>query len=126
MKHYFFKAGAVLFCAVFAGSVGGQGLFAQSNPASAFDTYELTPASNTNKATEGRFSTDVDNFMGPTDWQGIELNKAFGFLGYGGGSRPVNAGFATKTGPLFLGAWYTGNIVSFDSADFVKTVDTTH
>jgi len=45
------------------------------------------------------------------------------------GFGSLNAGFATKAGPVFIGAyiaWNKGYIANFGEADFKKTVDTTY
>jgi len=70
--------------------------------------------SNTARATAGLFTTDVDDSMSVLDYTGVEFGKWFGFAGYGGSITdwPISLGFATKFDPLYLGIWYTGNIIS--------------
>jgi len=67
--------------------------------------------SNTFRATAGLFGTDVDDSMSVTDYSNVEFDKWFGFAGYGG-TVPLSIGFATELGPLYLGTWYSGNIIS--------------
>ncbi|MDR2518781.1 MAG: hypothetical protein LBD13_05130 [Spirochaetaceae bacterium] len=58
-----------------------------------------------------RFGTDIDNYLGVTDWQGVEFEKLFIFLGgdASAGNGEVQAGFATKIGANHLGLYYSGN-----------------
>ncbi|GHV74830.1 hypothetical protein AGMMS49940_21320 [Spirochaetia bacterium] len=68
----------------------------------------------TKQATAGRFTTDVDNFMGVNDWAGVDMQKWFGFLQVknidaSGASTPdLEAGLAFKVKELYFGAYYKG------------------
>jgi len=70
-------------------------------------------ASNTSKATAGVFTSAVDDSMDVHSYSDVEFDKWLGFIGYGGNTttNPVHLGFATRFGALYLGTWYTGNIV---------------
>jgi len=81
--------------------------------------------SNTSLATAGVFTSDVDDSMSVLDWSGVEFDKGFGFIGYGEGGRPVQLGYATRFGDLYLGTWYTGNVMN--SSEYrTETVTTTY
>jgi len=81
--------------------------------------------SNTSRATASIFGTDLDDYMDYHGWSGISLNKWFGFVamdqanGMGMLQNPayktpinkVSLGYAQKIGSVYLGAWYSGNIV---------------
>ncbi|MDR2534607.1 MAG: hypothetical protein LBD29_01070 [Treponema sp.] len=66
------------------------------------------------KASSYRFSTDIDNYLGVTDWQEVEFDKMFIFLGGAASASngEVQGGFATKIGANHLGIYYSGNIAS--------------
>jgi hypothetical protein len=93
------------------------------------------PESNQINATAGVFGTDVDNFMSVNYYDEVNFGKWFGYLGGGTAFSTVNLGYATKFGGgsgegegggsgLYLGVFYTGNIVSFNT-DETKTLRTT-
>jgi hypothetical protein len=69
--------------------------------------------SNTSKATAGVFSSEVDDSMSVLWYKDVEFEKMFSFIGYGGNFafNPIHLGFATRVGGLYVGAWYTGNIL---------------
>lgn len=67
-------------------------------------------ASKTNSATAGIFETDVDNFMGVTEYSTVEMEKQFGYIGYD--SNMLGLGYARKLGGLYLGTYYNGNILN--------------
>jgi hypothetical protein len=69
--------------------------------------------SNTSKATAGVFTSDVDDSQDVHFYTGVEFDKWFGFIGYGGSvtTNPVSLGYATRFGDLYLGTWYSGNVV---------------
>ena len=71
--------------------------------------------SNTSKSTAGVFKSDVDNSLNVHNYGKVEFEKWFGFVGYGTYSgvdnRPIQLGYATKVGGLYLGTWYSGNVV---------------
>ena len=70
-------------------------------------------SSNTLRATAGLFGNSVDDSMSLTGWTGLEFDSWMGFVGYGGDLEfnPISLGYATRLGGLYLGTWYTGNIV---------------
>jgi len=72
------------------------------------------PESNTFKSTAGVFTSDVDDSQDVHFYSGVEFDKWFGFIGYGGSAttNPVQLGYATRFGDgLYLGTWYTGNFL---------------
>lgn len=87
-------------------------------------------SSNTKTATAGIFGNDVDSFVNYHKYSGV-LNGAkwFGFIsGLSGGSvGPVaDLGYATDLGPLYLGAWYRGNIFKASGTMELKTSNPTY
>ena len=99
--------------------------------------------SNTKRATASIFATDMDDYMDYHGWSGINLNKWFGFVAMdqaavsnvttplGGSAVSINKaslGYARKFGGIYLGAWYSGNIVQVtgDSDFEEKTVEATY
>ena len=79
--------------------------------------------SNTNAATAGVFSSDVDDSMDVHWYTGVEFEKWAGFIGYGSG--PISLGYATRFGNIYLGTWYTGNIAT-SSGVTTETVTNTY
>lgn len=80
-------------------------------------------SSNTNSATAGVFETDVDNYMSVHDYSKVEMEKAFGYIGYD--SNNLSLGYATKLGGLYLGSYYNGNALSTnDSIKETKNITT--
>ncbi len=76
--------------------------------------------SKTNAATAGIFSTDVDNYMSVTGFSGVEMEKAFGYVGYD--NAMLSLGYARKLGSIYLGTYYNGNILYTNSPLDTKTV----
>jgi hypothetical protein len=74
------------------------------------DDIAIGPSSPTGDATNDIFGTDVNDYLDPVNWSGVEYDKFFGFLGYAGSP---NLGFVTKVGSISLGAYYTGTAVAF-------------
>jgi len=70
--------------------------------------------SNTSKATSGLFTTDVDDSIDVIDYTGVEFDKWAGFVGYYDSDAPLSAGFATRFGPIYLGTWFSGNVIGTD------------
>jgi len=69
--------------------------------------------SNKSVSTAGVFTSDVDDALDVINYSNVEFDKWFGFIGYGGiGSSPVNLGYATRFGDLYVGAYYSGNFLS--------------
>jgi hypothetical protein len=62
------------------------------------------------KASSFRFGTDIDNYLGVTDWQSVEYEKMFIFLGgdAAASNGTIQGGFATKIGANHLGLYYSG------------------
>jgi len=69
-------------------------------PLSAQSSNQLT-------ATAGVFGTDVDDYMDVNYYGDVEFDKWFGLLGKG-----IQLGYATKFGDIYLGGYYTGNILT--------------
>jgi hypothetical protein len=81
------------------------GAWAQNLP----NNIWASPQSNT---TEGRYRSNADNFIRPDQYTGVSFNKWFGmvsFLWDGEYSPIATAGFATKAGKVYIGAFYSGN-----------------
>lgn len=78
--------------------------------------------SNLRSATAGVYGTDVDNFMSVRDYTSMNLGNWFGMLGTNT-SGYVDIGYATNALPVYLGAYYRGNILSFEK-EYTKTLDT--
>jgi hypothetical protein len=74
--------------------------------------------SNTNKASYGIFGTDVDDYMDPNNWEGVNesFTKGFGFIGGGRDAAAApnaggfQGGYATKLGSLYLGLFLDGQV----------------
>jgi len=89
--------------------------------------------SNTKKATAGVFTNEVDDSMDVHYFSGDEnaLDNPFenwiAFAGYGGSIdfNPISLGYATRFGGIYLGVWYTGNIVKSGGSESV-TVNQTY
>jgi len=83
--------------------------------------------SNTFKSTVELYKTDVDKATHVHDYTDVKIEKWAGFIGYGGSTNndPIQLGFAKNFSSLFLGTWYSGNIVSV-SEDWDKTATTTY
>jgi|GEM_PF-6920381 len=76
--------------------------------------------SNTNNATTGLFSTDVDNFLDVNSWQEVEFNNFFSVFQVGGADG-IGAGMAMSAGSSYLGFGYIGNFWS--GADTIVTTE---
>ena len=72
------------------------------------------PASMTANATAATFSTDVDEYISITGWNGVNFGKGFAFIDYGFQGNRFNAGYATKLAGNYLGLWFGGNGADFD------------
>jgi hypothetical protein len=69
--------------------------------------------SNKSVSTAGVFTSDVDDALDVINYSNVEFDKWFGFIGYGGiGQSPVNLGYATRFGDLYVGAYYSGNFLN--------------
>jgi len=78
--------------------------------------------SNTSRSTAGLFGTDVDDSMSVHGYSNVEFGAWAGFIGWGGElsngnatGNPLSIGYATNVGALYLGAWYTGNVMAFNN-----------
>jgi hypothetical protein len=71
--------------------------------------------SNTSKATLGNFGTDVDDFLDVHSYGGVEFDEWFSFAGYDD-SNLLSLGYAFRLGGLYLGAYYSGNIIKYAAA----------
>lgn len=80
---------------------------------------QVAPSSPQKDATAGLTSTEVDQFMSTTDWGNVKFDKAFTYVGYAqtryAHSRYnwADLGAAFKAGPVYIGAWYQGNLGMF-------------
>jgi hypothetical protein len=77
-----------------------------------------------NIATGGLWGNDMDNVQDVNDWQDVEFGKFFAFLAGGGtwGNIPViSGGFAKNFGPVYLGLFYTGSLVSGSAVEEVDS-----
>jgi hypothetical protein len=109
MREKFLRAGigaALCLCLFLA----APSLWAQA------DEFAIAPASPTSTATQGIFGTEVNDYLDPVNWSGVEYEKFFSFLGHDGTVISPNLGFVTKLGALTLGAYYTGTAVGFGKA----------
>jgi len=66
--------------------------------------------SSQNAATAGVYSNDVDNFVNVNYYGDVELGNWFGYVGAGGNGY-LGLGYAKNFGGLYLGAYYTGNVL---------------
>jgi hypothetical protein len=63
------------------------------------DIPSITPNSPTGDVTQDFFGTDVNDYLDPVNWSGVEYQKIFGFVGYNNGyNNAPNLGFATRIG----------------------------
>jgi hypothetical protein len=91
------------------------------------------PQSNTNRATQGNFLSDVDVYHHVWRFGGLELEKFFTYFGFrankaGTGfiAYELNAGYARHFGGLYLGLFYSGQITEAANASATTTTtDTT-
>lgn len=82
---------------------------------------QVAPSSPQKDATAGLTSTEVDQFMSTTDWGNVKFDKAFTYVGYAqtrydSSNKRYNwadLGAAFKAGPVYIGAWYQGNLGTF-------------
>jgi len=87
--------------------------------------------SNMSTATAGVFTNDVDDSMDVHNYSDVEFDKWFGFIGYGtydeynGIQRPLQLGYATRFGDLYLGTYFTGNVLQ-SKENWNETVTTTY
>jgi hypothetical protein len=70
--------------------------------------------SNTNAATAGTFTTDVDNFMDVTGWHSVQTGKIFGYTGFS--PNEIDLGLAKQFKKFYVGTYYNGNLWSSNSA----------
>jgi len=68
----------------------------------------------TNAVTQGRFTTDVDNYMDVNDWADVELNKWLGYLKMESidNLSDWQGGLALKLSKLYVGFFYKGQFNS--------------
>ncbi|MDR2662152.1 MAG: hypothetical protein LBC31_04055 [Treponema sp.] len=96
----------------------GPGLMAQTA-----GTIGASTPSMKNTATGGLWGNDMDNVQDVNDWQDVEFDKFFGFLAGGGWNNNnipfVSGGFAKNFGPLYLGIFYSGSLVSGSTVEEV-------
>lgn len=69
------------------------------------------PKSMTSKSTAELFGNDVDDFMNVNEYQNVQPEHVFGYLGYGDdGTGKINFGLARQFNKFYLGAWFSGNV----------------
>lgn len=69
------------------------------------------PTSMTSNSTAGLFGNDVDDFMNVNEYQNVQPEHVFGYLGYGDdGAGKINFGLARQFNKFYLGAWFAGNV----------------
>lgn len=79
-------------------------------------------SSSTNTATAGVFTTDADKFMEPADYSTLDMDKSLFFAEY---NENLGLGFAKKLGSLYLGTYYTGNVLRLDNpSDSIEVMTT--
>lgn len=76
--------------------------------------------SNTNAATAGTFTTDVDNFMDVTGWHSVQTGNIFGYTGFA--PNQIDIGLAKQFKKFYVGTYYNGNLWGGNTAE--KTDDT--
>ncbi len=64
--------------------------------------------SKTNAATQGLFTTDVDNYMNVNEWSTVSVGKAFGYFGMPAGGGQYNLGFAKDFSKCYWGSYFSG------------------
>lgn len=69
--------------------------------------------SNTLRATAGNIETDVDNFMSVNDYNEVDMEKWFGYVGPDWGGV-LSLGYARKIGGIYLGTYYNGNVLDMN------------
>jgi hypothetical protein len=78
----------------------------------------------TSTTTGGLFTTAADNFMVVNQYDSVEFEKNLALVSFAQNSK-ANLGFATKTGSLYIGAFYSGNfwsgLVPFDYTEQYTT-----
>jgi len=79
--------------------------------------------SNQSEATAGVFGTDVDNYMNVNYYDEVNFNKWFGFVG-GNTSGIFNLGYATKLKDIYLGGFYTGNVLRTNTDETTRLTTT--
>ena len=70
------------------------------------------PKSPQSQTTAGLNGTEADKFMNLTGWRDVKFDKIFTYAGFARNSNePVlDFGAAFKAGPVYIGAWYQGNL----------------
>ena len=94
-KRIFGWAAALLLSLIMVG-----GLWAQT-------TMPDDAVSPTNTGSSGRYKTAVDDYIQPTDYAGLKLNKWFGFASFASGTMP-RVGSAHKINDLYVALYYSG------------------
>lgn len=71
--------------------------------------FAFAHQSMTNISTSGLFATDVDNFIDVNEWQSVEPENMFGYLGFGAdGKSKLHLGLAKQFGSLYFGVGFAG------------------
>jgi hypothetical protein len=72
-----------------------------------------------NKASATVISTDIDNYMDVNYYDSVKLNKMFAFAGID--STSLDLGYAQKVGNLYVGTYYSGNILYMTTPSTIST-----
>ena len=79
-------------------------------------TKDLSPQSMTSISTAELFGNDVDDFMNVNEYQNVQPEHLFGYLGYGKkgsdeyGAGKINFGLAHQFNKFYLAGWFGGQI----------------
>jgi hypothetical protein len=81
-------------------------------------------ATSQSSTSAGRFTTDVDNYMGTRAWSDIIFDNHFFFIGgqYMAQLNPV-LGYATRFGNYYLGLYFRGTVLQGDNTSHNATWD---
>lgn len=78
--------------------------------------FAFAHQSMTNISTSGLFATDVDNFIDVNEWQSVEPENMFGYLGFGeDGKSKLHLGLAKQFGSLYFGVGFAGILPGWKS-----------
>ncbi len=83
--------------------------------------FAFAHQSMTNISTSGLFATDVDNFLDVNEWQSVEPENMFGYLGFGeDGKSKLHLGLAKQFGSLYFGVGFAGILPGWKSETTIK------
>jgi hypothetical protein len=103
------------------------GAWAQNLPGIPGTTISSIWSSPQSTATEGRYRSNADDFIRPDTYTGVRFDKWFGLVSFltessisineGASDAVATAGFATKAGKVYIGAFYSGNFWTWSPAN---------